>query len=122
MRGGARHATHVGLFNEAALNKPFDVKIRGRLGEGPTGMKEIRLLNRIIKITSEGLTYEADPRHVELLARSLGLVGTRYISTPGIKYNDAGTNKAEETVLEEEEDADKPVDAVNVVHDAPEMA
>ena len=45
--------------------------MRGRLGEDAHDLKEIRLLNRIIRITSAGLLYEADPKHAELLARSM---------------------------------------------------
>ena len=41
---------------EAALQKSFEVKIRGRLGEHESDMKEIRVLNRILRITEGGLT------------------------------------------------------------------
>ena len=47
--------------------------------------KEIRLLNRIIRITDEGLLYEADPRHAELLAKSMNLQQCRQAATPGVK-------------------------------------
>ena len=57
---------------EAGLLKCFDLKLRGRLGEGIDDLKEIRLLNRIIPLGAEGLTYEADPRHAKLLGRALG--------------------------------------------------
>ena len=72
---------------ETALQENFDVKLRGRLGERDDALKQIRVLNRILHITSEGLTYEADPRHVELLSRSLGLQQSRMITTPGVKHN-----------------------------------
>ena len=35
-----------------------------------------------------GLRYEADPRHQELLSRSLGLTNCRFIGTPGVKWKD----------------------------------
>ena len=38
-----------------------------------------------MRITAEGLLYEADPRHVELLAKSLGLEDCNPVATPGIK-------------------------------------
>ena len=31
------------------------------------------------------LLYEADPRHVELLVKSMGLEGCKPVATPGIK-------------------------------------
>ena len=70
---------------EDGLKKPFECKIRGRLGLDKEDMKEIRVLNRILRITDEGLLYEADPRHVELLAKSMGLDGCKPVATPGLK-------------------------------------
>ena len=73
---------------EKALLRCFDLKLRGRVGEGPKDCKELRLLNRILRVVPQGLRYEADPRHQELLARSLGIAQTRYIGTPGVKRNE----------------------------------
>ena len=73
---------------EKELMRCFDVKLRGRLGEGPEDLREIRVLNRIVRVDSTGLVYEADPRHSELLVRSLGLEDTRFISTPGVRWNE----------------------------------
>ena len=70
---------------EEGLRKSFECKIRGRLGVEPQDLKEIRLLNRIIRITSTGLLYEADPRHAELLAQSMGLDNCKQVATPGVK-------------------------------------
>ena len=49
----------------------------------------MRVLNRIVTITEEGLLYEPDPRHVEMLARALQLdmVDSNSKATPGIKPN-----------------------------------
>ena len=70
---------------EAGLKKAFECKVRGRLGLDESDMKEIRILNRIVRITDKGLLYEADPRHVELLAKSLGLETCKPVATPGVK-------------------------------------
>ena len=56
---------------ERTLQESFEIKIRGRLGEGCSGPQEIRILNRVVSITPEGLTYEADPRHCDTLMSSL---------------------------------------------------
>ena len=71
--------------------------MRGQLGEG-TADTEIRILNRVIRITSQGVSYEADPRHHELLQRSLGLEGSTPVPTPGVKATaiEAHTLKGEE--------------------------
>ena len=50
------------------LEKVFEMKVRGRLGEGTTVDKDICILNRIIRITPEGVRYEAYQKHYELIA------------------------------------------------------
>ena len=70
---------------ETELAKHFELKIRGRLGENCTGPQQIRILNRIVTLTPEGLIYEADPRHVDLLGQSLGLSASNSVLTPGVK-------------------------------------
>ena len=42
------------------------------------------MLNRVLRISGEGVQYEADPRHAEILAAMLG-ASTRPVSTPGIR-------------------------------------
>ena len=48
----------------------------------------MRILNRIITLTDEGIIYEADPRHAELMIRNLGLDGGKGAVTPGVKPTD----------------------------------
>ena len=74
---------------ETEFAKHFELKIRGRIGEGCGGENEIRILNRIVRLTPEGLTYEADPRHVDILAASLGLAAANAVTTPGVKSTEA---------------------------------
>ena len=73
---------------EQTLAKHFELKLRGRLGENCDGTQQIRILNRILTLTKEGLLYEADPRHAELIITSLGLESGTSVSTPGIKEPD----------------------------------
>ena len=51
------------------FEKVFHVKLRGRISEG-TGKAEVRILNRIVRIVPNGVRYEANPRHRELLVPS----------------------------------------------------
>ena len=64
--------------------KHFDLKDRGTLGPDRDDMKEIRILNRILRWTSTGLEYEADQRHAEILVQRLGLEQSRSVNTPGL--------------------------------------
>ena len=56
----------------------------GTLGGDPHDMKEIRVLNRVLRWTAWGIAYEADPRHAELLIRALGPSASSR-TTPGTK-------------------------------------
>ena len=68
------------------MQQHFDVKLKGRVGTEDKDEKHMRVLNRIITVTSDGLTYEPDPRHAELLARDLGLEnGSKILMVPGQK-------------------------------------
>ena len=49
------------------------IKVKGRLGAEPKDMTQMRVLNRLVTITQDGLEYEPDPRHAELRARDMGL-------------------------------------------------
>ena len=53
---------------------------------GPEDNQHMTLLNRIVTYRKDGpVSFEADPRHAEMIIRQLGLEGSRGISTPGEK-------------------------------------
>jgi len=73
---------------ETQIKEKFEVKLRGRLGPGVKKEEDqsIRILNRIIEWNKDGLWYEADQRHAEILVRELELEGNRVKSeVPGEK-------------------------------------
>ena len=70
---------------EKGLQATFECKLRGRLGSEAKDLKEIRVLNRIVRITQHGLRYEADPRHAEILAKAMGLTECKPVATLGVK-------------------------------------
>ena len=57
------------IYNE--MSKRYKPKLRGVLGPDPGDLKEIIILNRILRWTSSGLEYEPDPRHAEMIIRHL---------------------------------------------------
>ena len=66
------------------MQERYTLKTRGRLGPEPEDDKEIRILNRILQWNQEGIWYEPDPRHVEIILKDLGLTGTsKRLSLPG---------------------------------------
>lgn len=70
---------------ETSLAEHFELKLRGRLGENVEGPRQLKILNRIITLTDTGSQFEADPRHVDLLANSMGLTLSNAVSTPGVE-------------------------------------
>ena len=79
---------------EAELAKHFELKLRGRLGCDCPGDNEIRILNRIIRITDRGLEYETDPRYVEVIVESVQLQDSKPVTSPGVKNPDSSTEAA----------------------------
>ena len=52
------------------------------LGPDAHHESEVRILNRIIRWTKEGIEYEPDQRHAEKVVNDLGLEKSREVSTP----------------------------------------
>jgi hypothetical protein len=62
------------------------VKFRGRIGPQQTDQKAIRILNRIVEWTKEGIVYEADQRHAEIIKDQMGMQNeSKGVNTPGVK-------------------------------------
>ena len=71
---------------ENKISERCEVKVRGILGPEPGDCKSIRILNRCLEWTESGLTYEADPRHAEIICSQLEPDRPSYpITTPGMK-------------------------------------
>ena len=70
---------------QKAIQHELEVKIRGRLGSGSKDVKSMRILNRIIRWTNTGIKIEADPRHVEIFIKEMGLGEANPVVTPGAK-------------------------------------
>ena len=68
-----------------SFGKCFEIKVRGILGPDNRDEKEIRILNRIVRWTQDGIEYEADQRHAEIIIKELGLEASTSVNTPGMK-------------------------------------
>ncbi|CAK8995863.1 Retrovirus-related Pol polyprotein from transposon TNT 1-94 [Durusdinium trenchii] len=69
------------------LAKKFEFRVDGCVGPEESDGTVMSVLNRILEYNkSTGtLTYEADPRHAEIIVKQLQLEGAREVSTPSIK-------------------------------------
>ena len=66
------------------LSEHYDYRCDGCIG--PEDNQHMTLLNRIVTYHKDGsVSFEADPRHAEMIIRQLGLEGSKGISTPGEK-------------------------------------
>ncbi|CAK9017766.1 Retrovirus-related Pol polyprotein from transposon TNT 1-94 [Durusdinium trenchii] len=69
------------------LAKKFEFRVDGCVGPEESDGTVMSVLNRILEYNkSTGtLTYEADPRHAEIIVKQLQLEGAREVSTPSTK-------------------------------------
>jgi hypothetical protein len=51
------------------IQKKFEVKLRGRLGPEEGYEKSVSILNRVVEWGEDGITYEADQRHAEIIKK-----------------------------------------------------
>ena len=106
------HESKLEATKKVLMDK-YKIKVE-TLGNGVGESKEIRVLNKIIRRTEDGVEMEADPRHAELVVRQLGLEEAKSSATPGVKTarfssvrgGDGGeASKGWQDSMEAEEDA-----------------
>ena len=79
--------------------------------------RDIIVLNRVVAVSSAGLTYDADPRHTDLLMSSLNLTSANSSSTPGLKPHDRDdlavkVNEPDSTALDDYSNPDATIAAI----------
>ena len=76
---------------EEAMEQRHELTRGGRFGPGKRDDREATVLNRVVRWTSVGLEYEADPRQVERLLAEVDLAGDKVngCATPGCKVTTA---------------------------------
>ena len=67
-----------------SLKERYKIKVE-TLGTGDGEVREVKVLNKIIRLTKAGLEMEADPRHVEMIVRDMELQDAKTAKTPGAK-------------------------------------
>ena len=69
---------------EASFERKFECKVQV-LGPGGNQVREVRILNRVVGWSKNGLLYEADQRHAEIAVRDLGLDNAKAAPTAGTR-------------------------------------
>ena len=70
------------------LREEFEMKTEV-FGPDPGQKRQARILNRIITWEDDGMHYEADQRHAEIIIDELGLKGAKSLATPGTREDAA---------------------------------
>ena len=65
----------------AQFEKKYEIRVQ-ELSNRKQGSTDIKILNRIVRRTIEGITIEADPRHATAIIEHLELSGANGVSTP----------------------------------------
>ena len=56
------------------------------MGERKEDIKSVRILNRIVTWTPEGIECESDQRHAEIIVKQMGLEpGSKAVATPALR-------------------------------------
>ncbi len=63
------------------LNESFELKTH-RISLEPGEERDMKMLNRIVRMTEFGIEYEADPRHAELVVKMTKLEVANGVVTP----------------------------------------
>ena len=79
------------------LEKKFKIKT-SIIGSEEEDEKELKILNRIIRMTPRGIEYEADLRHAELISEEMLVSDSKGVDTPGVREDDKEGEEGERTV------------------------
>ena len=75
------------LWFKSKLEERYELKFGGLMGPDKHDVKNAMILNRLVHYSDEETTYEADPRHVQILIRALNLENAKAVATPGVSRN-----------------------------------
>ena len=80
-----------------ALQQNFQVKTE-IIGPDPGQQLEARVLNRVIRWKETGITWEPDPRHVEITIEQMGLQGAMILKIPGVREEKKSDRELREVI------------------------
>ena len=79
----------------------YEIKDRGIMGSEEGESKEVVILGRTVRWTSEGVEYEADGKHRRALMRMMGMdEGSNFVGSPSVKEVEGSEWRDEDVELE----------------------
>ena len=111
---GVRVVVHGDDFTFAGVRKEldrmknemenwYDVKLRGIMGSGEGETREMTILGRTVRWTTEGLEYWADDKHRDILMRSEGLREDSKLVTCPVSRSEEKEEEGDEVELKGED-------------------
>ena len=85
-----------------SLRDKYKIKVE-KLGNGDGEVDEVKILNKVVRLTDRGLELEADPRHAEIVVRTLKLEDAKEAATPGVKEASIRRRSKDEEAKDDEE-------------------
>ena len=70
------------MWLEMQMKNKYEIKTE-HLGPGAHQKQEIRVLNRTIRWSPDGIEYEPDQRHAEIIIKEMGVEGSKPSACPG---------------------------------------
>ncbi len=88
---------------KSRIESKLEIKCKERMGEREGDMKSIRILNRIVTWTPDGIEYESDQRHAEIIVKQMGLKpGSKSVAAPAVRVK-PGEGPGDENKIEPNE-------------------
>ena len=81
------------------FEKKYITKVRGIVGPDSHDLRSMTILNRILEWKSDRITFEADPRHVDMIIKGMGLVNGKGSDVVG---NEVKQSEGEEKLCKED--------------------
>ena len=77
------------MWIKSLIQSWLEVKVRAMLGPDPSDDKEVVILGRVVQWMETGISYQADPKHRQMLLEHFGFVeNSRILSVNGDKDNE----------------------------------
>ena len=86
---------------EKSVSEYFELKSE-ILGPGHSEVREVKFLGRRIQWKKNGITYQADPKHVNILSEEWDLRDCKFVGTPGTADEKLKGNMEEKELLNKE--------------------
>lgn len=77
-------------FVKDVFKRKYPTKVRGVMGPNDTDDKEVTILNRVVRWMDDGVTFEADPKHVVKMLQDMRLGECQPVLLPGSRDQNDG--------------------------------